>query len=108
MFHQKLKVTKGDNMINDLGIALDEFKENNNHLCILKTSSQAQATELQASADKAVAKLTIRTGCDDTFREKKAAGIRQAQEGVKAKMLAIDNERSADVAPVKLGFRRRC
>ena len=65
IFYEKLKVTKRDNTINDLEIELDKLKEDNNLLHLLEVASQ-RAIELQASADKATAKLTILTGRYDT------------------------------------------
>ena len=62
-------------MINDLGIELDELKEDRNLLRLHEAPSQARATELQTSADTAAVKLTMQTGRYDTLREKITANI---------------------------------
>ena len=77
-------------MINDLGIELDELRGDNNLLRLLEAASQARATDLQDSADKVAEKLMMQTGRYDTFRERKAVGIRRAREGAMEKVLAIN------------------
>ena len=79
---------------------MDELKRDTTLLCLLKASRQTQVSELHANTDKAEKKLTMWTGRYAVSSEKNAANIRWVQEGAMAKVIDIDNERSAAIALV--------
>ena len=71
-------------------------------LSLVEAASQARATELQASADKALEMFATRTGGCDSYRVKKDAELKQVWNQVKMKIAATQHEHSAVVALVRL------